>query len=210
MAQSNYDKTRDAMRVQFLQYDQNAMIGRFSLRADDAYLYLPFLGGMCRVGRKDGVVEWSDDGLRAYTEADYMLSLTLYDVLCCAKPDCRLTGQYVTERSLPGVVYTGHTAAYAPTGGGETLAALFDRAPDRLEAACQTLGGAPYGRGDVAYRVPLFEFLPVVFQFWRADEDFPASITLLWDAATLDFMKYETMCYAEILFLNRLRQLAQL
>lgn len=210
MAQSNYDKTRDAMRAQFLTYDQDAMIARFSLGADRAYLYLPFLGGLCRIGRSDGVVEWSDDPFETFEVGDYMMSLTVYDVLCCAKPGCRLTGNYVTERSLPGVVYTGHTANHAPTGGGDGLAAQFDKDPQALSRACRRLGGVPFGRGDVAYRIKLFDFLPVVFQFWRSDEDFPASITLLWDAATLDFMKYETMCYAEALLLQRLRKLMAL
>ncbi len=207
MRTSNYDRTRDEMRGQFLLYDQSEMIEKFSLRADEAFLYIRMLGRSYRIGRRDGVVTWSDDGFATCTQADYLQSLTIYDVLCCSKPGCRATGRYAAARSLPGVVYTGHTGRSAPGGSSQSAAAAFHAQPQRLAAACQSLGGTPEGRGDVAFRIPLFDFLPVLFQFWRSDEEFPASIALLWDTAALDFMRYESMCYAETLLLRRLLEL---
>jgi hypothetical protein len=59
----------------------------------------------------------------------------------------------------------------------------------------------------VACRLPLFDFLPVVFQFWSADDDFPASIQLLWDKNTTDFMHFETVWYAAGYVLDRLAAL---
>lgn len=209
MQQSNYDRTRDEMRVKFLEYDQDGMIRRFSLHADENCLYLRMLGRTYRIGRTDGVVAWSDDGFDSCVPADYLESLTIYDVLCCAKPGCRLSGQFAAAASLHGVVYTGHTNLSAPGCSGDTAAAAFDRQPERLAAACRMLGGTPEGRGDVAFRIPLFDFLPVLFQFWRADEEFPASITLLWDERVLDYLHYESVCYAELLLLRRLRELVQ-
>ena len=58
--------------------------------------------------------------------------------------------------------------------------------------ACEKLGGVPVGKADVGYQLQLFEFLPVRLNFWNSDEEFPASLRLLWDFNLLDFMHYET------------------
>lgn len=206
MKQSNYDKTRDAMRERFLEYDQDAMIQKFSLRADASYLYLPMLARQYRVCRASGVV-WRPEADGTWCEADYLESLTIYDVLSRTKPDCGLSGRFAAAGSLQGVVYTGHTCLSAPGCAFDAVAAEFDSQPQRLEEACRLLGGTPEGCGDVAYRIPLFDFLPVLFRFWRADEEFPASITLLWDEHVLDYMYYESVCYAELLLMRRLEEL---
>lgn len=69
------------------------------------------------------------------------------------------------------------------------------------------LGGRREGRGDVAFRLYPFPFLPVLFQFWSSDEDFPASLTILWDENTLDFVRYETTYYIAGHLLRRLLEL---
>ena len=48
----------------------------------------------------------------------------------------------------------------------------------------------------MSYRVPMFDFLPVMLQFWDSDEEFPASLQLFVDANMLDFMHYETVWFA--------------
>lgn len=208
MNQSNYDKMRDAMRARFLMYDQEAMIQKFSLRADEAFLYIRLLGRVYRIGRTDGVVS-RPDGESDFCAADYLESLTIYDVLCCSRPDCCLSGQYATALSLPGVVYTGHTCHAAPGCGTSAAAAAFDRQPQRLADACRMLRGTPETGGDVAFCIPVFDFLPVLLRFYHSDEEFPAGITLLWDTHVLDFLHYESLCYAESLLLRRLRELTE-
>ncbi|MDD6189473.1 MAG: DUF3786 domain-containing protein, partial [Clostridiales bacterium] len=69
----------------------------------------------------------------------------------------------------------------------------------------RALGGRPYANGDIAYVLPLFDFLPVVFQFWLADDEFDASLNFLWDENTLDFMHFETTFFAAGHVLERLR-----
>jgi hypothetical protein len=58
----------------------------------------------------------------------------------------------------------------------------------------------------VAYRIPLFDFLPVRFSFWEADEDFPAEIRVLWDTNVQSFMHFETLFYAAGHLLRRMVQ----
>lgn len=44
-------------RELFLKYDQQAMIGRYDLPHDENYLYLVFLGDLCRISRSSGHIE---------------------------------------------------------------------------------------------------------------------------------------------------------
>lgn len=201
----NYEQMRNQMRTHFLDFDQQEMIRKFRLAHDDGFLYIRFLSRMYRIGRGDGIVEWSDDGFRTCTEGDYSESMTIYDVLCCSEPDCALSGEFAPSRSLKGIVQTLSSA-----GGGSMFdpsAQAFDRNPEGLARACARIGGIPCGRGDVAFQIPLFDFMPLRFSFWQSDEDFPAEINLLWDTNVLAFMHYETLWFAAGHMMHRLREL---
>ena len=56
---TNYDKTREDAEQHFLAYDQEKMIRKFSLKADEKYLYLRFVGRDYRISRKNGRIEWN-------------------------------------------------------------------------------------------------------------------------------------------------------
>lgn len=200
---NNYEEMRNRMRGHFLEFDQAEMIRKFSLRSDEDFLYIRFLGRDYRVGRRTGVAEWSADGFRTCTEGDYNESMTIYDVLCCSRTDCFLTDEFVPSNSLKGVVYTAMN-----TGGSmfAKSAEAFERGFAALPRACEALGGVPEGKGDVAYRIPMFDFLPVRFSFWQADEDFPPEIKLLWDRNVLSYMHYETLWFAAGHMMKRLRE----
>lgn len=200
----NYIEMRNRMRGHFLSYDQTEMIRRFSLKHDGDYIYIRFVGRDYRIGRLDGVVEWSEDGFSTCAEAGYNDSMAIYDVLCCSKPGCRLSGNFAPDSSLKGTVYTG-----ASGGSGIKLfdcAETLSRDAEALKAACEKLGGTPEGRGDVAYRIPIYEFMPIRFALWHADEDFPAEIRILWDENVLSFMHYETLWFIKGHLLSRLQE----
>ena len=56
---TNYDKTREDAEQRFLAYDQEKMIRKFQLEADEAFLYLRFVGRDYRINRKNGKIEWN-------------------------------------------------------------------------------------------------------------------------------------------------------
>lgn len=201
---NNYIEMRDQMRGQFLTYDQNEMVRKFDLRCDEEYLYIAFLGREYRIGRKTGIVEWSANGFVTAQEGDYNESMTIYDILCCSRADCRLSGSFALSGSLKGIIHTGWNA-----GGGsmfERSAVFLDEHFHGLAAACEALGGVPEGRGDAAYRIPMLPFLPIQFAFWRADEEFPPEIKIFWDTNVLDFLHYETLWFAAGHLLKRLEE----
>ena len=205
MSISNYDITKAETARLFLRYDQQTMIDRYALAHDENYLYLPMLNRMHRISRSTGLVEWSEDGFQTAFEADFNAAMTVYDVLCYAKKGARLSGSFVRVNSLPGLV----TASRVGENITDSTAQYFRHRPEALLRARDVLGGVPAGKGDIAFQLELFPFLPVLVQFWQADEEFPPTLQVLWDANTLDFLHYETVWYAAGYIRARLRELAE-
>lgn len=200
MSASNYEILLSQMPARFLQYDQRQMIDRFHLSHDGVYLYLRLLARQYRVGRTDGTIEWSEDGTHFFPGGFYD-SMTIYDLLCCAKEGCRLSGRYCRAEHLPGTAFGANPAGWMC----DSFAQECNRAPQSLASACEKLGGVPLSIGEISYRIPVFDMLPVIVQFWSADEDFPPEWKLMWDENSLQFLKYETLCYAAQHLIDQLR-----
>lgn len=201
---SNYQRTLLDMRERFLRYDPIPTAEKFSLAVDETYLYIPFVGRLHRVHRATGLVEYPD-AHGVFHEADYNAAASIYDVLCCSRPDCALSGQFAPINSVAKNYHTKNLGGSLFDG----CAPIFSEHPDRLEKALLSLGGVKAGKGDIAYCVNTFPFLPVRVQFWAADDEFPASLQLLWDLNTLDFLHYETTYYVAGHLLHRLRELME-
>ena len=185
--ESNYDQMCRRVRKDFLRCDQNRMMEKFHLDWDSAYLYVPFCGGTYRIDRRTGAVERGLDGFAVVREAGYNEVMSIYDALSRTDGPCRLAGRFAPVGSLPG------TGFFSP--GGDLFgpaARAFAGRTDQLARACDTLGGIPEGRGDAAFRLMVFPFLPVLLQFYDADEEFPPSVQLLWDENVLEFVRFET------------------
>lgn len=200
--ESNYDLMARRVRKDFLACDQGRMIEKFHLRHDGAYLYVPFCGRDYRIDRKTGAVEGSGDGFRTASPGDYNEVMALYDALSRTGGACRPAGRFAPIHSLPG---TGYTASVGSDLFAPAAAAFAGRTGD-LARACRALGGVPEGRGDAAFRLMVFPFLPVLFRFYDADEEFPASVQLLWDENTLNFVFFETTFFIAAHLLSRLRE----
>lgn len=200
---SNYETMRDRMEVEFAKYDQQEMIRKFSLRHDDAFLYIPFVGRNYRIHRKTGRVEWYSADADAYIHAGYNESMTIFDVLAWSKPDCRLSGRFVPVSDLPGTTKSASAAGNLFAGQSGAFAGHCEA----LREACRKLGGTPGTIGDVSSTIPLFEFLPVVLQFWDADEEFGAVLKFMWDYNATEFMHFETIAFATMHLIDRLKEI---
>lgn len=198
---SNYDLTRDRVEGEFLKYDQEAMIKKFHLPYDGEYLYLRFLACGYQIDRETGRVERLDEG--APVHAGFNETLTIFDVLCGSKPDCRLSGEYVRVNDLDGITKTAYLGGNLFDGSAKA----FTHRTEGLKAACEQLGGKAGAVGDVSYEIPMFDFFPVVLQFWDADDEFDAVLKIMWDRRTLDYMRYETTWYAAGRLLERISEL---
>lgn len=199
---SNYDITRDKMEKAFTQYDQEEMIRKFRLCHTEEYLFITFIGERYRIDRFSGKVERCSEGEAVYTHAGFNESMTIFDVLCCSKPDCRLSGEYTTVTNLPRIAKT----AAPGMGMYANIARMFTNRSDVLRQACERLHGTEQKIGDVAYCIPIFEFMSIMLQFWDADDEFDACLKIMWDKNVLDFMHYESTFYALGHFFKRLTE----
>lgn len=190
---SNYDKMKNSMTTVFLQYNQEQMIQKFALEADQNYLYLDFIGRKYRVARNSGIIQWSDNNFQTANEAGYNEVMTIYDVLCYSKENCHLAHEFVNVNSLSSI----KGGNLSPSDNiFQHQASFFDGRISQLDTACRALFGKKLEKGDVAYQLNLFSFLPVIIRFWESDDEFPATLQILVDKNTLDYMHYETLMFA--------------
>ena len=192
----NYEKSRDRAQEYFLLFDQEKMIDTWKLTHDEKALYLCFLGRDYTVCRRTGEVFRSEDGERA----DYSESLSIFDLLCHAGERKCPGDRFAPVNSLDGSPKTGGVA----TEFHQHIAQRFDRQPNTLKLACLELGGREVPMGDIGFQFPLFADLSVILKFYRSDEEFPASITLLWNQNLLDYVYYETVFYIAGVLLNNI------
>lgn len=200
---SNYEKAKISMARVFLQYDQAAMIHKYSLEYDSDWLYITFVNRIYRINRKTGNVQWSDHNFETVYESDYNETMTIYDVLCYSKDGCHLANEFVNINSL-STIRTGNLSQNS--GFFQSTADFFHGKPLELHNACIALSGKELDKGDVAFELKLFSFLPIIIRFWEADDEFPASLQILSDKNILDYMHYETLMFALTHLFQRLKE----
>lgn len=194
--EDNYQKQAAQAKARFLTYDQEKLIEKHHLQADAQWFYPVFFGDTYRISRKTGDFSRlsGDEWLDANSHGEVM---TLLDLLCDSQENRHSAGTFRTMQDF------GHQF-HQNLGEQEPRAFLFQDCPEKLCAACQALGGTPFPKGDVAFRIPVFEDLPLVLQFWLGDEEFAPRLRFLWDSNALQYLKYETMYFAVDVLLQKI------
>lgn len=202
---NNYAIQADYAKGLFLQYDQEEIIRKLSLKADEDYLYLPFLGWEYRVHRITASVEKRNDGGEFADGNSFEEVLTIFDYLCYSKAGAQLTGEWVTLASLGRNIHSGN-------GGRDFFSAtakMLEPYEERLDEAFVRLGGRKMPVGEPGYVLFAFPVLPVYVQYWRGDEEFPPQLRFLFDAKADEIIHYETMYYLIGVFVQRLMALLE-
>lgn len=199
---NNYEKTTQWAKAHFLEYGPRHILTRPGIQAGDPWYQYRFLGTDCKIHRYTGEMIFTLAG-DSWT-AGFAETLSVYDRLCDGKPQASAAGEYCPVSSLPGILVGG-------SGGlvmeHPSLAAKIDSAPERFCQACRMLGGQPVPMGDLGFRLPAFPDLAMQLKFYHADEEFPPTLTLMWDRNTLDFVRYETVYYIASALSFRLERL---
>lgn len=195
----NYQIQMQNAQKFFLRYDQEKLIRKFQLKADEHFLYMTMYGSPYRLCRRTGNLEkykerWCD----ANTFGEVM---TLLDILCDSREDRHLTGKWMSTQMF-GKYF--HSGLLEPAF--DELADSFDKHPGSLEKACKALGGRPIQGGDEAWAVEVMDGLEIGIFFWHADEEFPAQIRFFWDENAPMYIRYETMHYTLGCLRNLLKQ----
>lgn len=202
MKKSNYDIMRDQAEVDFLNYDQEKIIAKFGLNFNDDHIYIKFISRLYQINRRSGKVQWLDERKDQLIHAGYNEVMTIFDVLCWSKEYCCLSGEYRQINDVPGAMKSATPGRDFFADYAETFAHKLCE----LSRACESLGGIQEQVGDVAYRINLFDFLPVKFQYWDSDEEFPAVLKIMWDKNIISYMHYETTYFAVTHLLDRIKE----
>lgn len=183
---TNHDKIIISAKELFLQFDAEAICSRLSLRADTEKIYINFLGDIFSINKVSGDI-FASDGV----EANYQEYLVIFDFICRKDAVRPLVGRFCPVNSLGNMVHPGVSEAIlyqsvSPVLGGNI---------DGYKNACKSLAGRDFPIGDHSYVIDVIEKFPAVIQLWEADDEFPASVRLLWDESSLSYFKYETIWY---------------
>ncbi len=184
----NYDVMRRAAEARFLTYDNALLAKKPGVTDKENCLCTFFLGKPVEISKETGVIFFPEEGRCG----NFGETLTILDWLCDRKDYATASHTFCPVSSLPGVFSSG--------GGGlvmnpAPLAAKIDQNPEKFCRACEKMGGKPVNIGDLGYELQAFPDLPLQLKFYFSDEEFPASMTLLWDQNILQFIRYETVYY---------------
>lgn len=197
---NNYEIQARQAKARFLTYDQNKIIRKLHLPADEEYLYVRMLAQRYRLNRScaDMERETASGWVDANSFGEVM---TLLDLVCDSREDRFLTGRWKNMLSF-GQMFHQNLLEDAR----DPWAERFQRDPDCFRRACEALKGTPLSIGDMAYAIEVFDGLCIAVQLWFGDEEFPPNLRFLWDENANMYIRYETMYYAKGLLLERLEE----
>ncbi len=193
---NNYAVALELAEKRFCSYDMAVIAAKSGVFETETHIYTTFLGQKVEVEKATGKVTL--DG-RA---GDLFEGLTIFDWLCDSQPDATASYEFCPVTSLPGVLVSGKGL----TISGDRLARMIDRDPEAFCRICEEIGGVKIPMGDIGLQLTAHPGLPVQIKFYRSDEEFPASVTLLWDKNILHFLRYETVYYLAKCLLVRLEK----
>ena len=200
----HYEKTCENWRLKFLEMDQESLINRFSLKADDDALYIDYFSQSFRIDRKNGMITALGQPEK---RLGFNTIITIYNLFYYAKPDAKINGTFVPFRQVK------RAAPFDPAFQRtvlKPLARTFSGHTEKLRKACEALGGTPIPQGDAGYVVRAFPWMPLTVIFWDRDDEFDAQANMLFDADITDFLHEETVVCVASDFVRRLGEEAGL
>lgn len=181
----NYEKMLISAQARFTSYDPAVLATRPGVTVTENQLITCFLGASVKICLKTG--QMTLDG----EPAGFSASLSVYDWLCDGKPDAVAADEFAPVNSLPGVYVRGSGLSMEYPA----LAQAIEKNPTGFRNACIRMGGREVELGDIGVQLPVFPGLHMQLKFYFADDEFPPTLTFLWDKHTLEFVRYETIYY---------------
>ena len=182
--QSNYDQVIENWRLKFLEMDQEELIRKFQLAADEEFLYIIYFSKRFRIDRKNGFI--TENG----KSPGFDTVMNIYNTFYYSAAQPVASGNLVAFRQVKRVY--PFEAAYRRTIIFR-LQELFAGKTEELRKACEALGGTLLPQGDVGYVLPVFPFLNIAVLFWDKDEEFEAQANMLFDSEITEFMHEENV-----------------
>jgi len=112
-----------------------------------------------------------------------------------------LSHQLLPYKEIPGgMLYAGVFARRAV----EPLIPVFGQSPEAFLDAGFRLGGRKAEYGDVSFVLPALPRIPMTYIIWKGDEEFPATIQLLFDKSVEGYLSLEDIVVVSEMATSRL------
>ncbi len=112
-----------------------------------------------------------------------------------------LAGKWIAFRDLPGGMF--YHQAYQGYSG-DRLAKAIDNRISVFERAAKNLGGMKLDIGDAAFAFDALPRVKVAAVYYAADEDFPASANVLFDASASHYLPTDVLAGVGSALVDRL------
>lgn len=172
----NYSAAHEVALEKFRACSLEDMARRSGYSMKDNALVIEFLGQHFKVDHPSGnfvPLQPSDGELPIATQI-----LILHYVINLS--ESFEVGKLISYKELPGgAIYIKPFTGRAI----DPLVRIFGSDPDKLLEVATRLGGQSNGLGDVGVTYRVFPRIPVTLILWRADDEFPASGNILFDAS---------------------------
>lgn len=182
---SNYEITLQNAMKRFCSYDMNSLSRRAGIADRGEYFQTCFFGMETKINKNTGAITVNGQ------PADFCEALSVFDWLCDGKADAMAAGVFCPVSSLPGVLVRGNGLLMA----APELARCIDEKPEKFQKSIKKIRGKFINSGDIGIEIEIFPGLPMQLKFFHSDEEFPATMTVLWDKNILQFVRYETIYY---------------
>jgi hypothetical protein len=182
---SIYLPTYEGLRARLAAHPLDDLIERSGAeRLGDDRIGLRCAGRTYQILYPDGTVLQAD-GAPADVNVSILLLLYLMEATGRAHD-----GQWISFEQLPGGA--GYLASFRGRVVQPALRAFGPR-PERLMDAARILGGEPLALGDVAARIPALPRVSMAYIVWRGDDEFPPSLSVVFDASVEGYLDAEVL-----------------
>ncbi len=183
---SHYEQVAEQWRQRFLTWDQEEIIRKLHIADyDETSIRLSYFGILHAVDRRTGRISCPD---RPDYEPVFNEVMAIYNFFYYAEENAENSGEWVHFRDVKdaGVFEDAFERQVL-----KPFAEAFAGKPERFREAGARLGFTPLSYGDAGFLVPAFEKVPLQVIFWDGDEEFPASVNLLFDRNIIRFIHPE-------------------
>lgn len=186
--ESNYYKVTEKWRKDFLKWDHEAICRKLKITDyDEGSIRLPYFGILHSVDRKTGAVSCLGE---PWHEPGFDEIMAVYNLFYYSEEGAENSGEWVHFRDVR------NAGVFEDAFERQVLRPFAEAFAGKTEAFAQAgrkLGYLPLDYGDAAFQVPAFPGIPIRVIFWDGDDEFPASVTILYDKNIIHFIHPENV-----------------
>lgn len=188
LEQDNYQVALDLAQKELASLDPEKQARRCGCRlvksGDEQAIEVPYTDITCRISIPDGnvTIAGTDDPLALWEQI-----LVLHYIVS--------TGEVLEEEEDPIAFSQVPSGAFYDSAFQRRVKnhflSVFSKNPDLLLPAAEKLGAVRFKGGDIGVRIPVFPKVGLYFSLWKADEEFPADMSLLLSSNIASFLSTE-------------------